>query len=118
MPKQERPPEEEAAAGYEHRESRDEVGKSGGGGALRSGAGRAEGRRGAEGRRLAPRLGPADPEPLLVTAPPWAGSQLSTPPKFRFAFLRLLHFRLNYILWVKGQCYSPYLRERIFYRND
>lgn len=49
MPKQERPLEEEAAAGYELRESRDEVGKSGGGGALRSGAGRAAGR--AEGVR-------------------------------------------------------------------
>lgn len=65
MPKQERPLEEEAAAGYELRESRDEVGKSGGGGALRSGAGRAAGRAEgvrpekvrvrAEGRRGAPR---------------------------------------------------------------
>lgn len=131
MPKQERPLEEEAAAGYELRESRDEVGKSGGGGALRSGAGRAagraegvrpekvrvraEGRRGAEGPRPAPRLGSADPEPVLVTAPPWPGSQLSTPSKFRFAFLRWLYFKLNHMLWVKEQCYSPNLRERIFF---
>lgn len=65
MPKQERPLEEEAAAGYELRESQDEVGKLGGGGALRSGAGRAAGgaegvrpekvRVRAEGRRGAPR---------------------------------------------------------------
>lgn len=110
MPKQERPLEEEAAAGYELRESRDEVGKSGGGGALRSGAGRAagraEGRRGAEGPRPAPRLGSADPEPVLVTAPPWPGSQLSTPSKFRFAFLRWLYFKLNHMPWVKEVLFS------------
>lgn len=61
MPKQEGPPEEEAAAGHELRESRDEVGKSGGGGAGQA-VGRAAPRafaqrrcgsapQGAEGRR-------------------------------------------------------------------